>query len=55
MIRTVGELGGISKLLRLYEGYRDVRSQLDRLHAIPRGTVMPLELGGRKGSRTLAI
>jgi hypothetical protein len=22
MIRTVGELGGISKLLKLYEGYR---------------------------------
>ena len=36
MIKTVGELGGISKLLKLYEGYREVRSELDRLGLLPR-------------------
>ena len=25
MIRTVGELGGMGKLLKLYEGYREVK------------------------------
>jgi len=37
MIRAVGELGGISKLLKLYEGYRDFRAELDRLGVLPRG------------------
>ncbi len=36
MIRTVGELGGMSKLLKLYNAYRDVRTELDRLGVLPR-------------------
>lgn len=36
MIRTVGEMGGISKLLKLYDGYREVRGELDRLGLLPR-------------------
>lgn len=35
MIRAVGELGGISKWARFYEGYQDARDQLYRLNAIP--------------------
>ena len=44
MIRTVGELGGMSKLLKLYEGYREVRSELARMDVLPRGEVKPFEL-----------
>ena len=47
MIRTVGELGGISKLLTLYEGYCEVRNELDRLQVLPRCEVKPFELAGR--------
>jgi hypothetical protein len=50
MIRTVGELGGISKLLKLYEGYREVRGELDRLGALPPGEVKPFELAHRTGA-----
>ena len=39
MIRTVGEMGGISKLLKLYEGYRELRSELDRLGVLPKAQV----------------
>jgi len=39
MIRTVGELGGMGKLLKLYEGYREVRSELDKMAVLPRGEV----------------
>jgi hypothetical protein len=39
MIRTVGELGGISKLLKLYDGYRDTRNELNRLGVLPQGDV----------------
>jgi hypothetical protein len=31
MMRTVGELGGTSKLLKLYEGAREARGELQRL------------------------
>ncbi len=48
MIRTVGELGGMSKLLKLFEGYpREVRNELDRLSALPRGEMMPFRLTDR--------
>jgi hypothetical protein len=50
MIRTVGELGGISKLLKLYEGYREVREELDRLGVLPHGEVKPFELPRRAGT-----
>lgn len=43
MIRTVGEMGGISKLLKLYEGYREFRSELDRLHVLPHAEVKQFE------------
>jgi len=49
IIRTVGELGGISKLLKLYEGYREVRDELDRLGVLPHGEVKPFELVQRAG------
>lgn len=39
MIRTVGELGGISKLLKLYEGYRNIKDDLGRLGLLPTAEV----------------
>jgi hypothetical protein len=50
MIQTVGELGGISKLLKLYEGCREARIELDRLGLLPRGEVKPFELPRRAGT-----
>lgn len=44
MIRTVGELGGMGKLLKLYEGYREARSELDKMAVLPRGEVKLFEL-----------
>lgn len=35
MIRAVGELGGMSKWMKFYESFRDVRDQLYKLDAIP--------------------
>jgi len=35
MIRTVGELGGMGKLLKLYEGYRETRNELDKMAVLP--------------------
>lgn len=45
MMRTVGQMGGMGKLLGLYEGYRDLRGELDRLGVLPRGELKPFELG----------
>jgi hypothetical protein len=39
MIRTVGELGGVSKLLKLYDGCGDIRNELNRLGVLPPGEV----------------
>lgn len=50
MIRTVGELGGISKLLTLYEGYREFRSELDRLELLPHGEFQPINMSRRSGA-----
>jgi hypothetical protein len=50
MIRTVGELGGMSKLLKLYEGYREIRSELDRIAILARGEVKPFEMARRAGA-----
>lgn len=44
IIRTVGELGGISKLLKLYDGYRDIRNELNRLGVLPQGEVKQFQL-----------
>jgi hypothetical protein len=44
MVRVVGELGGTSKLLKLYEGYRNVRSELERMGVLPRCSVRKMEL-----------
>jgi hypothetical protein len=44
MIRTVGELGGISKLLKLYEGCREVRTELDRMGVLPKCDVREMEI-----------
>lgn len=45
MIRTVGELGGISKLLKLYDSYRNVRTELDRLGLLDRAEVRSIGEG----------
>jgi hypothetical protein len=50
MIRTMGELGGIGKLLKLYDGYRDIRNELGRLGALPPGEVKQFELARRATS-----
>lgn len=44
MIRTVGELGGISKLLKLYEGCRELRTELDRIGLLPKCEVKHFEI-----------
>jgi len=54
MIRTVGELGGITKLLKLYDGYRDVRNELNRLGVLPQVEVRQFELSNRADSTTTA-
>jgi hypothetical protein len=44
MIHTVGELGGTSKLLKLYEGYREVRNELDNMSLLPHSEMKPFGL-----------
>jgi hypothetical protein len=44
IIQTVGEMGGISKLLKLYEGYRGVRNELDRMGVLPRCEVRTMKV-----------
>jgi hypothetical protein len=39
MMRTVGELGGTGKLLRLYSGYREIRRELEDLSVLPKTEV----------------
>ena len=39
MIRTVGELGGISKWLKLYADHREVRDELNKLGMLPKTDV----------------
>ena len=41
MIRTVGELGGVSKLMKFYASFREIRDQLCRLQVLPHGEVRP--------------
>jgi hypothetical protein len=43
MMRSVGELGGTSKLLKLYEGYREFRGELQRLGLLRTGEVKAFE------------
>lgn len=43
MIKSVGELGGVSKLLKLYEVCRDVRTELDRMGMLPKCEVRTME------------
>jgi hypothetical protein len=43
MMRTVGELGGMGKLLKLYESYREVRGELQRLGLLAKGEVKPFD------------
>lgn len=44
MIRVVGELGGMAKLLQLFERYSEFRAELDRLDLVPQGEVTPIDL-----------
>ena len=44
IIRTAGEMGGISKLLKLYKGYREVRNELDRMGVLPRCEVKTMDV-----------
>jgi len=41
MMRTVGELGGTSKLLKLYDGVREARGELQRLGLLGTAEVKP--------------
>lgn len=51
MIRTVGELGGVSKLLKLYDGYRDVRNELESMGVLPQGEVRRFETKNQTARR----
>lgn len=43
MIRVVGELGGMSKWLKFFEGYKQIRDDLHKLGAMPKtDNVSPL-------------
>jgi hypothetical protein len=55
MIRTVGELGGISKLLKLYDGHRDARNQLEGLGVLPQPELRQLKLADRAGATNRGI
>ena len=35
MIRVVGELGGMSKWMKFFESYKEVRDSLNKLNALP--------------------
>lgn len=53
MIRAVGELGGMSKWLRFFESYREIRDELKKLAALPVSEVKMIdsskaELHGRE-------
>jgi hypothetical protein len=41
MMRAVGELGGTSKLLKMYESYREFRGELQRLGLLGSAEVKP--------------
>ena len=47
MLRTVEEMGGFSKLLKLYEGYRGVREELDRIGVLPKSGVKSMKADHR--------
>lgn len=43
MIRVVGELGGMSKWLKFFEGYKQIRDELQKLGAMPKtDNIIPL-------------
>lgn len=44
MIRAVGELGGISKWLKLYADFREVRNELSKLSVMPQADVKQFPL-----------
>jgi hypothetical protein len=53
MIRAVGELGGMSKWLRFFESYREIRDELKKLTPLPVSEVKMIdspkaELRGRE-------
>ncbi len=52
MIRAVGELGGVSKWLRLFEDYSDVREELKKLGLLPNAAVRVM--GTSDGERSIA-
>lgn len=54
MIRTVGEIGGISRLLKLYDGHRNAMKELDRLGVLPRGELkqFPSDVLAKVGSES---
>ena len=51
MIRTVGELGGIGKLLKLYEGCQATRRELRKLGVLPQAEVTPIMLAQHASSK----
>jgi hypothetical protein len=42
MIRVVGELGGMSKWLKFFEGYKNIRDYLQKQGAIPQANITSL-------------
>lgn len=54
MIRTVGEIGGISRLLKLYDGHRNARNELHRLGVLPQAEFkqFPLDSLAAAGSKS---
>ena len=51
MIRAVGELGGMPKLLKLYEGVRHVRAEPDKMRLLPPVEVRPIAQARGAGSQ----
>jgi len=51
MIRTVGELGGIGKLLKLYEGCQAIRRELGKLGVLPQAEVKPMMIAEHAGTK----
>ena len=56
MIRLVGELGGMSKWLKLFDGYKEIQETLAKLGALPpAAAVTPNGVSGRKTSRIAPV
>lgn len=53
LIAAVAQVGGMGKLTKFYENFRDIRNSLDDANALPKkvATLIPLKSKGNKSSK----